>query len=273
MGSSCQCWLAVRKASTGRSAWKYLRPFGFQRKAVLHPAPSQQEAWNQRQLTDQHLLICPCLYPGAVIGLIVRLCVIKAGLSALCSLVLSSFQLSVLIVLYSPTPRVTGVERPFGGMGGSWGGGKQKKRGESCGWEFPAWAESVVADSAGDQSSEFQGFRPLSSLVNGLQESSLAVTNFIHNLWLLIDTMCGLLLGICICVYVCVHAWTLSIFLDCRQNPGLPLDHFLFRVPPGTDTLKVFVERMSRSQRNACLTLLLHGMASTSHLCCGTGLV
>lgn len=27
---------------------------------------------------------------------------------------------------------------PFGGMGGSWGGGKQKKRGKSCGWEFPA---------------------------------------------------------------------------------------------------------------------------------------
>lgn len=26
----------------------------------------------------------------------------------------------------------------FGGMGGSWGGGKQMKRGESCGWEFPA---------------------------------------------------------------------------------------------------------------------------------------
>lgn len=44
---------------------------------------------------------------------------------------------------------------PFGGMGGSWGGGKQKKRGKSYGWEFPARAESV-AHSAGEQSSEFQ---------------------------------------------------------------------------------------------------------------------
>lgn len=68
-------------------------------KGSLTPRPLAAGSLKSRQLTDQHLLICPCLYPGAVIGLIVHffVCVLKAGLlSAPWSL--SSFQLSVLIL-------------------------------------------------------------------------------------------------------------------------------------------------------------------------------